>query len=72
MSRYDLCLSWNWEYDADFVHLIEAACAARGVSLLQATPASLDQVLAGLEDLAASLRGARFTTDDGRSVGVDG
>jgi hypothetical protein len=48
MSRYDLCLAWNWEYDADFVHLIEAACAARGVSLLQATPESIEQVLAGL------------------------
>jgi hypothetical protein len=49
MSRYDLCFAWNWEYDADFVHLIEATCAARGVSLLQVTPQSLDQVLAGLE-----------------------
>jgi hypothetical protein len=48
MAHYDLCLSWNWEYDADFVHLIEAACAARGITLLQVTPDSLDQVLAGL------------------------
>jgi hypothetical protein len=50
MSRYDLCLAWNWEYDVDFVHLIEAACAARGVSLLQVTPQSLDQVLVGLQN----------------------
>jgi hypothetical protein len=50
MSRYDLCLAWNWEYDADFVHLIEAACAVRGVSLLQVTPQSLEQVLAGLQN----------------------
>jgi hypothetical protein len=50
MSRYDLCLAWNWEYDADFVHLIEAACVARGISLLQVTPETLEQVLAGLED----------------------
>lgn len=56
MSRYDLCLAWNWEYDADFVHLIEAACATRGVSLLQATPESLDQVLAGLENGEISYR----------------
>ncbi len=49
MSRYDLCLAWNWEYDVDFVQLIEAACAARGLSLLQVTPQSLDQVLVGLE-----------------------
>jgi hypothetical protein len=50
MSRYDLCLTWNWEYDADFIHLIEAACVARGLSLLQVTPQSLEQVLAGLEN----------------------
>ncbi len=49
MSRYDLCLAWNWEYDADFVHLLEAACMARGVSLLQATPETLAEVLSGLE-----------------------
>jgi hypothetical protein len=49
MQHYDLCLVWNWEHDADFVHLLEAACAARGVSLLQATPETLAQVLAGLE-----------------------
>ncbi len=48
MSRFDLCLAWNWEYDADFVHLIEAACAARGLSLLQVTPETVDQVLEGL------------------------
>jgi hypothetical protein len=50
MPRYDLCLAWNWEYDADFVHLIEVACVTRGVSLLQVAPDSLDQVLAGLEN----------------------
>ncbi|MGB8212939.1 MAG: hypothetical protein WCE68_05205 [Anaerolineales bacterium] len=56
MPRYDLCLAWNWEYDADFVHLIEAACAARGVSLLQVTPETLDQVLGGLENREISYR----------------
>ncbi len=56
MSRYDLCLAWNWEYDADFVHMIEAACNARGVSLLQVTPDSLGQVMAGLENKEISFR----------------
>jgi hypothetical protein len=56
MSRYDLCLAWNWEFDADFVHLIEAACVARGVSLLQVSPQSLDQVLAGLENREIAFR----------------
>ena len=56
MSRYDLCLAWNWEYDADFVHMIEVACAARAVSILQVTPDNLDQVLAGLEEKEISFR----------------
>ena len=56
MSRYDLCLAWNWEYDGDFVHLIEVACARRGVSLLEATPESLEQVLAGLGTKDISFR----------------
>lgn len=50
MPRYDLCLAWNWQYDNDFVHLIEAACNVRGLSLLQAMPETLDQVLSGLEN----------------------
>ena len=50
MSRYDLCLAWNWEHDVDFVQLIEAACAARGMTLLQVTPDSLDLTLTGLQN----------------------
>ena len=57
MSRYDLCLVWNWEYDADFVHLLEAACTVRRLALLQVTPETLEQTLAGLES-----GGITFTT----------
>ncbi len=45
MTHYDLCLAWNWEPDADFVALLAAACCSRGLSLLQATPDSLTDVL---------------------------
>ncbi|MGC8785966.1 MAG: ATP-grasp domain-containing protein [Anaerolineae bacterium] len=38
---YDLCIAWNWEYDADFIALLEAACQERGLSLLQITPDNL-------------------------------
>ena len=41
MDSYDLCLAWNWEYDHDFVVLLEAACRSRDVSLLQITPDNL-------------------------------
>ncbi len=42
MQIYDLCLSWNWEHDADFTNLLEAACLARGLSLYQVTPQNVD------------------------------
>jgi hypothetical protein len=44
MIYYDLCITWNWEYDADFVRLLEEACQARGLSLLQVTPHNLPTV----------------------------
>jgi hypothetical protein len=38
MRNYDLCLTWNWEYDADFVKLLNLACQSHGLSFLQITP----------------------------------
>jgi hypothetical protein len=51
MNRYDLCLAWNWEYDADFAAILEAACLARGLALWQVTPAN---IAGALESLAAA------------------
>jgi hypothetical protein len=48
MPRFDLCIAWNWEYDRDFVHLLEAACANRGMTYYSVTPENLDATLAGL------------------------
>jgi hypothetical protein len=45
MIRYDICLAWNWEYDAGFVALLEAACRERGLSLWPVTPENLDEAL---------------------------
>jgi hypothetical protein len=47
-SAYGLCLAWNWEYDIDFVGLLESACSSRGLSLLQATPTTLPGILEAL------------------------
>lgn len=49
MQRFSLCLTWNWEYDSGFVHLLEAACARRGLTIFQVAPHNLDPVLASLE-----------------------
>jgi len=48
MTRYDLCLAWNWEYDAGFVSLLEAACQPRGLSLWQVTPGNIEAALGQL------------------------
>ena len=44
MKIYDLCLIWEWQYDADFVTLLEAACKERGISFVQIHPGNLDTV----------------------------
>jgi hypothetical protein len=41
MKTYELCLAWNWEYDADFLILLDNACRLRGLGLLQATPQNI-------------------------------
>jgi hypothetical protein len=48
MMSYDLCLAWNWEYDADFVALLDKACGSQGLSLLQITPDNLGDLLHSL------------------------
>lgn len=44
-------MAWNWEYDADFVAILEAACLARGLSLWQVSPGN---VAAAIEMLSAA------------------
>jgi hypothetical protein len=39
--HYDLCLPWYWEYDIDFVQMIERACNEMGLSVWQITPDNL-------------------------------
>ena len=61
---YDLCLPWYWEYDIDFVHMIERACIEQRLSLWQITPDNL------LESITALYRGEKtFRTLLDRSQG---
>jgi hypothetical protein len=48
MDIYDLCVAWNWEYDADFIGLLDLSCQSRGLSLLQIKPDNLPQMLNSL------------------------
>lgn len=44
----DFCLAWNWEYDADFVAILRETCWSQGLSFLEAVPATLMNLLDGL------------------------
>jgi hypothetical protein len=48
MNRFDLCLAWYWEYDLDFVRMVESACALRGITLWQVKPDTLLQTIRSL------------------------
>ncbi len=45
MSRYDLAVTHDWEYDADFVRLVEEAARARGLTTLLIPPAEITRAL---------------------------
>jgi glutathione synthase/RimK-type ligase-like ATP-grasp enzyme len=49
MNQYDLCLAWYWEYDIEFVRMVESACASRGITLCQVTPETLLQTIRSLQ-----------------------
>lgn len=49
MTSYDMCLAWNWEYDAEFVHLLENACSSQNKVLVKVTPNNLDSMLRAMQ-----------------------
>jgi hypothetical protein len=49
MPHYDVCLAWNWEYDADFTVILEAACLGYGLTFYSVRPDNLGQVLTELD-----------------------
>ena len=51
--HYDLCLPWYWEYDIDFVQMVEHACHEHELTLWQITPENL------LESVTALYKGER-------------
>ncbi len=56
MTIYDLCLAWEWEYDTDFVQLLNTVCQSQGLSLLQVTPQNLEATLTDLMEHQVSFR----------------
>ncbi len=56
MDIYDLCVAWNWEYDADFISMLDLSCQSRGLSLLQINPGNLPQMLNSLVERTLGCR----------------
>jgi hypothetical protein len=54
--HYDLCLPWYWEYDIDFVQMIERACKEKGLTLWQITPDNLLESITALYKGESSFR----------------
>ncbi|OGD14565.1 MAG: hypothetical protein A2V76_10075 [Candidatus Aminicenantes bacterium RBG_16_63_14] len=44
-SRYDLALTYDWEYDKDFIRLVEESARGRGLTTLTVPPAGAGRVL---------------------------
>lgn len=44
-ARYDLALAYDWEFDRDFVRLVEASARGRGLAALAVPPAAAGRVL---------------------------
>lgn len=56
MQQFQLCFSWCWLYDRDFVDLLERACQARQVTFFQVTSEIVDPVVAALQQEELSFR----------------
>ena len=72
MRNYDLCLAWNWEYDADFVKLLHLACQSHGLSLLQITPENLSDRMPAItkEEIVFQVFFDRASDADARFIPV--
>jgi hypothetical protein len=60
VKHFDLCLVWNFKYDADFVDLLVNACRSLDISLLQITP---DNYEAMIQDIMAERIGFQVFFD---------
>jgi hypothetical protein len=70
METYNLCLTWNWKYDADFVNLLDLACQSHGLSLLQITPENLLKMIQSItnKEITFQVFFDRASDADGRFI----
>ncbi|MDE3058307.1 MAG: hypothetical protein KGJ59_10160 [Bacteroidota bacterium] len=56
MRTYDLGIAWNWEYDYDFVSVLEYACTEEHVSTYRIAPHNTEETLNQLRSGALAFR----------------
>ncbi len=49
-EHFDIVVAWDWEYDRDFVSLLEGAARARGLTSLSVSPSTLPETLSRTRD----------------------
>lgn len=64
--QFDLGVAWISKSDAHFVELLETACLARGLSLLQITPVNLNNIIGRFQTGEITMRALldRFSDED--------
>lgn len=67
-SHYDLALSYDWEYDRDFIRLVEGSARARGLGMVVISPA---EVVRALEALRAGRLDVRVLVDRASGASPD-
>ena len=70
MDKYDLCILWNWEYDAELVALFKDTCALQNLSVVEITPDNIEEMINALNDRKIDFRVFfdRASEDDRRFV----
>lgn len=72
MTVFDLCLAWNWEFDADFVNLLGTDCQANNLSFLQIRPDNLESLKKQLfnEEISCASFFDRASDEDDRFLPI--
>jgi len=65
MLTFDLCIAWTWEYDADLVALLRAACERHEMTLLEVTASTLAETLICVSSGQLSFRAFFDRASDG-------
>jgi hypothetical protein len=56
MKSYPLAVAWNWEFDDDYVGLIDKECGLHNISVLTITPSNLAEVQSEIQHESVAIQ----------------